>query len=223
SRLPVTLELAVLALIAAIAIGLPLGVLAALRRGTWWDALATGLALAGVSIPTFVIGLVAILIFALWLRWLPPSGYVPLAENPAQNLRAMILPALVLGAALAGILARLVRSGMLEVLGADFVRTARAKGLGPFGVIVRHALRNALLPVVTILGLETGALLSGAILTETIFSLPGVGRLVVESIFARDYPLVQAAIVFLAVVRIGANLVADLAFGALDPRVSASA
>ncbi|MBV8356204.1 MAG: ABC transporter permease, partial [Candidatus Eremiobacteraeota bacterium] len=141
----------------------------------------------------------------------------------AQNLRAMILPALVLGAALAGILARLVRSGMLEVLGADFVRTARAKGLGPFGVIVRHALRNALLPVVTILGLETGALLSGAILTETIFSLPGVGRLVVESIFARDYPLVQAAIVFLAVVRIGANLVADLAFGALDPRVSASA
>lgn len=220
SRVPVTLELAILALAVAIVIGIPLGILAALRRGSAVDVLATGAALVGVSLPTFVFALLGILVFSLWLRILPPSGYVPFWEDPGRNLRLMLMPSVVLGAALAGILARLTRSGMLETLGADFVRTARAKGLAPRAVVLHHALRNALLPVVTILGIEAGTLLGGAIVTESIFTLPGVGKLVVDSIFARDFPLVQATIVFLALARIGANLAADIAFALLDPRIA---
>ena len=220
SRIPVTLELTLFALSVAILIGIPLGVLAALRRGTAIDIGATGIALIGVSLPTFVFALVGILVFSLWLRVLPPTGYVPFFEDPLRNLRLMLMPSVVLGAALAGILARLTRSGMLETLGADFIRTARAKGLAPRSVVIRHALRNALLPVVTILGIEAGTLLGGAIVTETVFTLPGIGKLVVDSIFARDFPMVQATIVFLALARIGANLAADMAFAALDPRVA---
>jgi peptide/nickel transport system permease protein len=219
SRIPVTLELSMFALLVAIAIGIPLGIIAALRRNTPIDVAATGLALIGVSLPTFVFALLGILVFSLWLRVLPPTGYVPFFEDPLRNLRLMLMPSVVLGAALAGILARLTRSGMLETLGADFVRTARAKGLAPGAVVVRHALRNALPPVVTILGIEAGTLLGGAIVTESVFTLPGVGKLVVDAIFARDFPLVQATIVFLALARIGANLAADIAFAMIDPRI----
>lgn len=220
SRIPVTLELAVFAMLVALAIGIPLGVLAALRRNSALDLFATGFALAGVSLPTFVFALLGILIFSLWLRVLPPSGYVPVWQDPLANLRLMLMPSVVLGAALAGVLARLTRSGMLEVLGADFVRTARAKGLGERAVLFHHALRNAMLPVVTIVGLEIGALLGGAIVTETVFTLPGVGKLVIDAIFARDFPIVQASIVLLALVRIATSLAADITFAALDPRVA---
>ncbi|MGH7660080.1 MAG: ABC transporter permease [Vulcanimicrobiaceae bacterium] len=220
SRIPVTLELTVFALAIAIAIGIPLGIFAALRRGGPVDVLATGVALIGVSLPTFVFALLGILVFSLWLRVLPPTGYVPFWDDPLRNLRLMLMPSVVLGAALAGILARLTRSGMLETLGADFVRTARAKGLAERAVILRHALRNALLPVVTIIGIEAGTLLGGAIVTETVFTLPGIGKLVVDSIFARDFPLVQGTIVFLALARIGANFLADVVFAALDPRIA---
>jgi peptide/nickel transport system permease protein len=220
SRIPVTLELTIFALVVAIAIGIPLGIVAALRRGGPVDVLATGIALIGVSLPTFVFALLGILVFSLWLRVLPPTGYVPFWDDPLRNLKLMLMPSVVLGAALAGILARLTRSGMLETLGADFVRTARAKGLAEGAVILRHALRNALLPVVTIVGIEAGTLLGGAIVTETVFTLPGVGKLVVDSIFARDFPLVQATIVFLALARIAANLLADIVFAALDPRIA---
>jgi peptide/nickel transport system permease protein len=222
SRIPITLELTVFALAVAVLIGIPLGVVAALRRGSAIDIIATGVALFGVSLPTFVFALVGILVFSLWLRVLPPTGYIPFFEDPLRNLRLMLMPSVVLGAALAGILARLTRSGMLETMGADFIRTARAKGLSPRSVVIRHALRNALLPVVTILGIEAGTLLGGAIVTETVFTLPGIGKLVVDSIFARDFPMVQATIVFLALARIGANLASDLTFAAVDPRVASS-
>lgn len=218
SRIPVTLELTICALVVAISIGIPLGIVAALRRNSAVDVLATGIALIGVSLPTFVFALLGILVFSLWLRVLPPTGYVPFWVDPVRNLQLMLMPSVVLGAALAGILARLTRSGMLETIGTDFVRTARAKGLAPRAVILRHALRNALLPVVTIIGIEAGTLLGGAIVTESVFTLPGVGKLVVDSIFARDFPLVQATIVFLALARIAANLAADITFAALDPR-----
>jgi len=219
SRIPVTLELTICALVVAISIGIPLGIVAALRRNSAVDVLATGIALIGVSLPTFVFALLGILVFSLWLRVLPPTGYVPFWVDPVRNLQLMLMPSVVLGAALAGILARLTRSGMLETIGTDFVRTARAKGLAPRAVILRHALRNALLPVVTIIGIEAGTLLGGAIVTESVFTLPGVGKLVVDSIFARDFPLVQATIVFLALARIAANLAADITFAALDPRI----
>jgi peptide/nickel transport system permease protein len=220
SRLPVTIELSVLALALSLAIGLPAGVVAAIKRNGNADLASTGLALAGVSLPSFFLGILLILVFALWLRWVPPSGYTPLVQDPTMNLRQMFMPALALGAALAGIVARLTRSSLLEVLGADYMRTARAKGLSEARSVVGHGLKNALLPVVTVVGLQVGALLGGAILIETIFALPGIGRLAVDSIFARDFPMVQGVVLFLAFVRVVSNLVADLLYGRLDPRIS---
>jgi peptide/nickel transport system permease protein len=220
SRLPVTIELSVLALALSLAIGLPAGVVAAIKRNGNADLASTGLAIAGVSLPSFFLGILLILVFALWLRWVPPSGYTPLVQDPTMNLRQMFMPALALGAALAGIVARLTRSSLLEVLGADYMRTARAKGLSEARSVVGHGLKNALLPVVTVVGLQVGALLGGAILIETIFALPGIGRLAVDSIFARDFPMVQGVVLFLAFVRVVSNLVADLLYGRLDPRIS---
>jgi peptide/nickel transport system permease protein len=195
-------------------------VLAATRRNTAVDLASTGLALAGVSVPSFFLGILLILVFALWLRWLPPSGYTPLLQDVRLNLAQMCLPAIALGAALAGIVARLTRSSLLDVLGADYMRTARAKGLSEAATVLRHGLKNALLPVVTVTGLQVGTLLGGAILVETIFALPGIGRLAVDSIFARDFPIVQGVVLFLALVRVLANLVADLLYGQLDPRIA---
>jgi peptide/nickel transport system permease protein len=220
SRLPVTIELSVLALVLSLAIGLPAGIVAAIRRNSSVDLASTGLALVGVSLPSFFLGILLILVFALWLRWVPPSGYTPLVQDPLMNLKQMFMPALALGAALAGIVARIMRSSLLEVLGTDFMRTARAKGLSEQGSVVSHGLKNALLPVVTVVGLQVGALLGGAILIETIFALPGVGRLAVDSIFARDFPIVQGVVLFLALVRVVSNLVADLLYARLDPRIS---
>jgi peptide/nickel transport system permease protein len=220
SRLPVTIELSVISLFISLLIGLPAGVVAAIRRNSSIDLASTGVALIGVSLPSFFLGILLILVFALWLRWVPPSGYTPLALDPLMNLKQMFMPAVALGAALAGIVARLMRSSLLEVLGTDYMRTARAKGLSEPATVVGHGLRNALLPVVTVIGLQVGALLGGAILIETIFALPGVGRLAVDSIFARDFPIVQGVVLFLALVRVLSNLAADLVYSRIDPRIA---
>jgi peptide/nickel transport system permease protein len=220
SRLPVTIELSLIALVISLVIGLPAGMLAAIRRNSLLDLASTGVALVGVSLPSFFLGILLILVFALWLRWVPPSGYTPLVQDPAMNVKQMLLPAVALGAALAGIVARLMRSSLLEVLGADYMRTARAKGLSEPASVIGHAVQNALLPVVTVVGLQVGALLGGAILIETIFALPGIGRLAVDSIFARDFPIVQGVVLFLALVRVLSNLIADLLYGRLDPRIA---
>lgn len=220
SRLPVTLELSVLSMIIAVALGIPTGIIAAIRRNSAADVASTTLALTGISIPNFFLGIVLILVFSEWLGWLPPSGYVPFLEDPAQNIKLMLMPSFALGTALAGTISRMMRSSLLEVLGADFVRTARAKGLSEPRAILGHAVKNALLPVVTIIGLQMGTVLGGAILTETIFALPGIGRLVVDSIFARDFPIVQGVILFLALIRIASSLVTDLIYARLDPRIS---
>jgi len=220
SRLPVTIELSLVALVISLVIGLPAGMLAAVRRNSLLDLASTGVALAGVSLPSFFLGILLILVFALRLRWVPPSGYTPLVQDPAMNVKQMLMPAIALGAALAGIVARLMRSSLLEVLGADYMRTARAKGLSEPASVIGHAVQNALLPVVTTVGLQVGALLGGAILIETIFALPGIGRLAVDSIFARDFPIVQGVVLFLALVRVLSNLIADLLYGRLDPRIA---
>lgn len=220
SRLPVTLELSIVSLLVSLAIGLPAGVVAATRRNSPLDLASTGLALVGVSLPSFFLGILLILVFALGLRWVPPSGYTPFGQDPLMNLKQMGMPAVALGAALAGIVARLMRSSLLDVLGAEYMRSARAKGLSESSAVVRHALKNALLPVVTVVGLQVGALLGGAILIETIFALPGIGRLVVDSIFARDFPIVQGVVLFLALVRILSNLIADVLYARLDPRIA---
>ncbi len=220
SRLPVTLELAFLSMLLALAVGLPTGILAALKRNSPLDTASTTVALMGISLPSFFVGILLILLLAQQFRLLPPSGYVPFREDPVQNIKLMIMPSIALGAALAGILSRMMRSSLLEVLGADYIRTARAKGMNDRKTIMGHALKNALLPVVTVVGLQTGALLGGAILTETIFALPGVGRLVVDSIFARDFPMVQGVVLFLALVRVLSNLLADITYVQLDPRIS---
>jgi peptide/nickel transport system permease protein len=220
SRLPVTIELSLVALVISLVIGLPAGMLAAIRRNSSLDLASTGVALVGVSLPSFFLGILLILVFALWLRWVPPSGYTPLIQDPAMNVKQMLMPAIALGAALAGIVARLMRSSLLEVLGADYMRTARAKGLSEAASVIGHGMQNALLPVVTVVGLQVGALLGGAILIETIFALPGIGRLAVDSIFARDFPIVQGVVLFLALVRVLSNLIADLLYGRLDPRIA---
>ena len=220
SRLPITLELSLVSLVISLAIGLPAGVLAASRRNTSVDFASTGLALAGVSLPSFFLGILLILVFALWLRWVPPSGYTPLIQDPGMNIKQMFMPAVALGAALAGIVARLMRSSLLDVLETEYMRTARAKGLSQQASVLRHGLKNALLPVVTVVGLQVGALLGGAILIETIFALPGIGRLAVDSIFSRDFPIVQGVVLFLALVRVISNLIADLLYAQLDPRIA---
>lgn len=218
-RLPVTLELAFLAALFAIAFGVPLGILSALRRATWVDYAASGIGLLGMSIPTFWLGIVLILVFAVWLGVLPASGYVPLLEDPVRNLQRMILPAVVLGAGLGAVLLRQVRSAMIGSLEAEYVRTARAKGLSDREVIIGHALRNSLVPVVTILGLELGALISGSVVTESIFLIPGFGRLIIEAISRRDYPVIQGVALFSAVAYIVINLFVDILYTYLNPRV----
>lgn len=186
TKLPITIELAALSLLVALAIAIPAGVLAAVRRNSAWDFLASGVSLCGVSIPNFWLGIMLILFVSVRLGWLPASGFVPLSEDPLGNLRRMIMPSLVLGTGLAAVLMRQTRNAMIEVLSADYIRTARSKGLAQPAVVLRHALRNGLIPVVTILGLQMGALMSGAVVTEQIFVLPGFGRLIVEAVFTRD-------------------------------------
>jgi peptide/nickel transport system permease protein len=218
-KLPITIELAALSLLVAVAIAIPAGVIAAVRRNTAWDVLASGVSLCGVSIPNFWLGIMLILLVSVRLGWLPASGFVPLAEDPIGNLKRMVMPALVLGTGLAGVLMRQTRNAMIEVLSADYVRTARAKGLAQPAVVVRHALRNGLIPVVTILGLQMGALMGGAVVTESIFVLPGFGRLIVEAVFTRDYPIVQGVVLITASSYVLINLLVDVSYTVLNPRI----
>ncbi|MBD8123322.1 ABC transporter permease [Pseudomonas lutea] len=219
SKLPVTIELAVLALIIALVIGIPTGVISAVRKGTSVDYAANVFALSGISIPHFWLGILLIMIFAVKLQWLPASGFVPLGEDLGQNLKTLILPAFVLGAGLSGVLMRHTRSAMLEVLRADYVRTARAKGLFPRTVILKHALRNALMPIVTLTTLLFGELLGGAVLTEQVFSIPGFGKMIVDAVFNRDYAVVQGVVLCVAIGFLLLNLLADVLYRLINPRL----
>jgi peptide/nickel transport system permease protein len=218
-KLPITIELTALSLLIAVAIAIPAGVVAAVRRNTAWDVLTSGVSLCGVSIPNFWLGIMLILLVSVRLGWLPASGFVPLVEDPVGNLKRMLMPALVLGTGLAAVLMRQTRNAMIEVLSADYVRTARAKGLAQRAVVVRHALRNGLIPVVTILGLQMGALMGGAVVTEQIFVLPGFGRLIVEAVFTRDYPVVQGVVLITAASYVLINLLVDVSYTVLNPRI----
>lgn len=218
-KLPVTVELALLSLLVALAIAIPAGVLAAVRKGTAVDYASTVAALSGISIPNFWLGIMLILLVSVRWKLLPASGFVPLSDGVWANLQRMIMPALVLGTGLAGVLMRQMRSSMLEVLKQDFVRTARAKGLAPFLVVVRHALRNALIPVITIVGLQLGALLSGAVLTEQVFTIPGFGKLVIDAVFNRDYAVVQGVVLFTATSYIVINFLVDVAYALANPKI----
>jgi peptide/nickel transport system permease protein len=219
-RLPATLELTGTALLFSVTVGLIVGTLSALHRNSALDLLATGVTIAGVSIPNFFLGLMLILVFSLVLRVLPPGGYAPATDNPGENLRRIILPALTLSAATLAVNMRQVRSSLLDVFGQDYIRTARAKGLSEQAVVVGHALKNGLIPVVTVVGLQVGALIEGAIITEQIFSWPGVGKLVVDSLFGRDYPVVQAVVLLSALSYMLSTLLVDIVYGWLDPRIS---
>jgi peptide/nickel transport system permease protein len=218
-RLEPTLLLTLMSLAVAIAIGLPAGVASAVRRNTWVDQVSMGIALFGVSVPGFWLGLNLILLFSVWLGLLPVAGYVPLRESVTGALRSLVLPAVTLGIGGSALIARMTRSSMLEVLGQDYIRTARAKGNREGRVIAGHALRNAMIPTVTVIGLALGGLLAGAIVTETVFALPGVGRLVISSVLRRDYPVVQGILMFIAAVYVLVNLLIDVLYVYLDPRV----
>ena len=218
-RLPVTVELAVFALAIALAIALPAGIIAATKRGTWADIGSTVTCLLGVSMPNFLLAVLLVYVFSLTLRWLPPIGYISPALDVVGNLKGMIMPAVTLGAFAAAATARLTRSTLLEVLGQEYIRTGRAKGLSEQSVIRTHAMKNALIPVVTVVGLQLGNLLGSAIVTETIFALPGVGRLVVDSIYQRDFPLVQGVTLYLAIIFLFVNLFVDMVYAYLDPRI----
>ncbi len=219
-RLPVTLSLATLSLAMAVLLAVPLGVLAAVRQHTALDYGVLVFAQAGLALPSFWIGILLILLFALSWRWLPSGGYVPWGENPLQALRSLAMPVLALGLPVAGVLARLVRASMLEELARDHIRTARAKGLSEAQIIARHALRNALIPTVTLLGLQLSFLLGGSIVIENVFSLPGLGRLVLSAINNRDIPLIQGLVLFIAAMVVVINFLVDLAYTWLDPRIS---
>jgi peptide/nickel transport system permease protein len=218
-RVQPTALLTLYALSIQVLIGIPAGVLAAVRYNSPVDRALTVMAISGSAIPTFFLGILLILIFAVRLRWLPSGGYVPFGEDPVAHVKGMLMPAFALGFSAAGLLARLVRSSMLDVLREDYVRTAFAKGLPEQLVIVRHALRNALIPALTVIGISLGALLGGAVVTETVFTIPGMGRLVVQSIARRDYPVIQGAIIAIAMTYVLVNLVVDVLYVYVDPRV----
>lgn len=210
-RIPATIELAVAGLLVAILIAFPLGIIAALKKDSFADHSAMTVSLLGVSIPNFWMGPLLILVFSIGLGWLPVSG--------REQASSIILPALTLGTAMAAILSRMIRSTLLEVLGEDYIRTARAKGLSELSIVLHHALRNTLLPIVTLIGLQLGTLLGGAVITEIVFSWPGVGQLTIESIQKRDYPLLQACILLISVSYVVVNTLTDIVYGMLDPRV----
>jgi peptide/nickel transport system permease protein len=219
SRIPVTLELGFLALLVDVCIAIPIGVLAAVRQDTWGDYLGRSAAIGLLAIPGFWLATLVVTMPSVWWGWTPPLRYTPLFEDPVKNVEQVLLPALILGLGLAGGLMRLVRTQMLEVLRQDFVRTASAKGLAEHAVIVRHALRNAALPAVTALGLQLGLLVSGTVVLESIFVLPGMGRYLLESLQARDYPAIQALVLLFATLVIFTNVFVDVAYSWLDPRV----
>jgi peptide/nickel transport system permease protein len=216
---PVTLELALLAVLVSSAISIPLGVLAAAGRNGPLDYVVRVVSVVFTSVPTFWLGTLVLTGLALWARWVPPLRYTPIWEDPRANLQQFLIPALVLGVAATGVKLRMVRSQMLDVLGQDYIRTARAKGLGEVGTLRHHALRNALVPVVALIGNQMGVLLGGAAVTETIFNLPGLGRMLITAVDTRDYPSVQAAVLVIALLLVTLNLIVDLAYAWLDPRI----
>jgi peptide/nickel transport system permease protein len=218
-KLPVTLELAAIAMLIALAIGIPAGIISAVGKDTAWDYAANVIALWGLSTPNFWLGILMILLFSVQLGWLPASGYVSPFEDLKGNLASMIMPGFVLGNAIAAVLMRHTRSAMLQVLSADYVRTARAKGLDERTVVLKHGLRNALTPIITLGALEFGTLLSGAVLTEQVFSIPGFGKLIVDAVFNRDYAVVQGVVLFTSTVYIVLNLLADMAYFFVNPRL----
>ena len=219
-RFPVTLHLAVASFLVAVLIALPTGIISASKRNSVLDRVMTILALTGIAMPSFWLGILLILLFAVQLQWLPPSGFVSITTDPLECLRHLLLPAISLGAVQAAVIMRQVRSSMLEVLREDYVRTARAKGLNERSVTITHALRNAMLPVVTIIGIQVSALLGGSVITETVFAMPGMGRYAVDAIFIRDYPVVQGVVLVTALVVVTANLITDLSYAVLDPRIT---
>jgi len=210
-RIPATIELTIVALLFAIAISLPLGVLAALHKDSGWDRSAMAVSLLGVSIPNFLMGPLLILLFSMYLGWLPVSG--------RDVSSSVILPALTLGTAMAAILSRMIRATLLEVINEDYIRTARAKGLSTFKVIFLHAMPNTMLPIITLLGLQLGALLAGAVITEVVFSWPGIGQLTIDAIQKRDYPLVQGCILLISLTYVLVNIATDVFYSVLDPRI----
>jgi peptide/nickel transport system permease protein len=218
-RIRPSVELALLAILIALVVAFPLGILSAARRNTPVDGAGTTLALIGICMPNFLIALLLIFLFGVTLRWLPVSGYTDPLEDPVNGLRSLTLPAITLGLALGAVITRTLRSSLVEALSEDYVRTGRAKGLPERAVLGRHALKNGLIPVVTVLGLQLGGLIGGAVITEYVFALPGIGRLVVDAVFARDYPLVQGVVLLIALAYIATNLLVDLVYGFLDPRI----
>jgi peptide/nickel transport system permease protein len=218
-RLPATISLAVFSLFIAVLIGVPAGIIAAVKQNKLMDQAVMVLALIGVSVPSFWLGLLLMLVFSVNLRWFPSGGYVPLTENVIEGLRCMIMPAFALGFMQAALIARMARSSMLEVLRQDYIRTARSKGLRERLVVLRHALKNAMIPVLTVIGIAFGVLLGGAIIVETVFTYPGVGRLVVKAVQHRDYPLVQGALLLISGIYVLVNLLVDMLYPLVDPRI----
>jgi len=218
-KLPITVQLACFSLLIAVGIAIPAGVFSAVRRNTAWDLLANAISLCGVSVPSFWLGIMLILFLSVRFHLLPASGFVPFLQDPLANLQRMLMPSFVLGAALAAVLMRQTRNSMIEVMSANYIRTAYSKGLAEWVVIFRHALRNGLIPIVTILGLQMGALMGGAVVTEQIFVVPGFGRLIVEAVFTRDYPLVQGVVLITASTYVLINLLVDVSYSLLNPRI----
>jgi len=218
-RLPVTLELLGFGILFALLIAIPMGIFSALRPNTWVDTAGTVIAVSGVAMPQFFLGMILILVFSIWLGWLPSSGYVSPADNLVGNLKGMILPAISLGSVVAAEIMRQLRSSMLEVLGEEFVQTARAKGVPEFQVIIRHVLRNALIPVVTLLGMRIGRLIGGIVIIEVVFSLPGIGRLLMNAVLFNDFPVLQTGVLLVALAVTLLNLLADVSYSFLDPRI----
>lgn len=217
--LPRTLELALAAIVIASAIGVPIGILAAVRRGTWLDAALTSFATLGISVPVYILGSLLIIVLSLQLGWLPSSGYTDIGRSLVEHLRKLAMPALTLGIGLSASIARMTRSSILEILGRDFVRALRAKGLPERGVIWRHVLRNAAIPVVTIIGLQLGNLMGGTVLVEALFNWPGLSTLLVTAVGQRNYPLVQGSVLTIAALFIAINVLVEIAYGLLDPRI----
>ena len=218
-RLPMTLQLLGMGVLWALMIAVPIGIFSAIRPGTWLDSLGTVLAVSGVAMPQFLLGMVLILVFSLWLGWFPSSGYLPFWQDPLGNLSAMVLPAIALGSVVAAEIMRQLRSSMLEVLQEEYVQTARAKGLSEWLVIIKHALRNALIPVVTLLGMRIGRLIGGLVIIEVVFSLPGIGRLLMNAVLFQDLPVLQSGVLLVAFSVTLLNLLADISYSFLDPRI----
>ena len=218
-RLPVTFELALVSLFFSLLIAFPAGIISAVKQDTLLDYAARIISMFGLAVPSFVVGSMMVTLPAIWFGWIPPIRYTPFISDPVSNISQFILPGIALGAGLAGTITRMIRSQMLEVLRQDYVRTARAKGLGEATIIYRHSLRNALIPVLTVIGLQLGVLLGGTIIIESIFALPGLGRLMVESVNLRDYPTIQGVVVLMSVTYVVVNLLVDISYAWLDPRV----